>query len=146
MNPEDRIARLEARLAKLEYAHHNHKHEDFDGTKALSGLIGSGQPIQLTPLSFFMETGTFEVFSKGDIFILSDSDSTGNEGDIHVHPVPEPATTDSKGFLFIPQMVGPPTGTPTAGSNGCPIVYDRTNSDLYAYNFDAAAWKKVNLA
>ncbi len=57
-------------------------------------------------------------------------------------------TTATSGFLYIPTMNGVPTGTPDnpSGSDRYPIVYDRSNDDLYIYSFSASAWKKVAMA
>lgn len=51
------------------------------------------------------------------------------------------AATD--GFLYIPTVAGPPTGTPTTKTGTVAMVYDTTNDELYVYN---AAWVKVTLA
>jgi hypothetical protein len=51
------------------------------------------------------------------------------------------ATTATAGFLMIPTCAGPPTGVPTnAGAGQIPIVWDKTNLQLYAYT--GGAWKK----
>lgn len=49
-------------------------------------------------------------------------------------------TTATDGFLYIESCAGPPTGVPTAFSNRVPMVYDRTNNNLYIYN---GGWKKT---
>ena len=55
------------------------------------------------------------------------------------------ATTATKGFLCIPSCAGAPTGTPTAREldNTIPLVFDRTNNRLYAYD---GGWISVALA
>ncbi len=54
------------------------------------------------------------------------------------------ATNATRGFLFIPNCAGTPTGHPTEYSSGgdIPFVFDRTNSKLYVYN---GSWKSVTL-
>lgn len=64
---------------------------------------------------------------------------------IQLGPFDSMATTSKEGFPIIPSCAGAATGVPlfTGDSNfGIPIVYDRTNNKLYAYN---GAWKSVTL-
>lgn len=44
------------------------------------------------------------------------------------------ATTATDGFLHIPKLSGPPTGTPTAYTGTIPICYDASTDKIYAYN------------
>lgn len=54
------------------------------------------------------------------------------------------ATTATDGFFLIATCAGAPTGVPTnAGAGQIPLVYDKTNNKIYAYN---GAWKSVTLA
>lgn len=49
------------------------------------------------------------------------------------------ATTATDGFFLISTCAGVPTGVPTnAGAGQIPLVYDKTNNKLYAYN---GGWK-----
>lgn len=53
-------------------------------------------------------------------------------------------TASTDGFFLISTCAGAPTGTPTnAGAGQIPMIYDKTNNKLYAYN---GAWKSVTLA
>lgn len=47
-------------------------------------------------------------------------------------------TTVTDGFVYIPNMAGTPTGTPTAFTGKTPMVFDDTNNLLYLY--DGTAW------
>jgi hypothetical protein len=53
------------------------------------------------------------------------------------------ATNATDGFLYVPTCAGAPSGTPTAYTGRCALIYDTTNNNLYVYN---GAWKKVALA
>lgn len=49
------------------------------------------------------------------------------------------ATTATDGFLLIATCAGAPTGVPTnAGAGQIPMIFDKTNNKLYAYN---GGWK-----
>jgi parallel beta-helix repeat protein len=52
------------------------------------------------------------------------------------------ATTETDGFVRIPTCAGVPTGVPTTIAGTIPMVYDRTNNNLYAYN---GGWKKTTV-
>lgn len=54
---------------------------------------------------------------------------------------PDIATSSTDGFPFIPSVAGVPTGVPASIAGHVPIVYDRSNNRLYAYN---GAWKQVS--
>ena len=50
------------------------------------------------------------------------------------------ATTATDGFFLIATTAGAPTGVPTnAGSGQIPMIYDKTNNQLYIYN---GGWKQ----
>jgi len=68
---------------------------------------------------------------------------SGDLGNVEINLLTSSLSTSSNGgFVSIPSMAGTPTGTPSASNNGIPMVYDRTNNKLYAYN---GAWKSVTL-
>jgi hypothetical protein len=48
------------------------------------------------------------------------------------------AQNATDGFVYIESCAGAPSGTPTAYSNRVPLVYDRTNNKIYAFN---GSWK-----
>jgi len=88
-----------------------------------------------TTLLFQVQRGTlttgynFRVLAGGDVIVGQNS---------------ELATTATAGFLVIPSCNGAPTGTPTnAAAGAVPLVYDRANEKLYAYN---GAWISVTLS
>ena len=47
-------------------------------------------------------------------------------------------TTDTTGYIMIPNTAGAPTGVPTNNAAGTALAYDKTNNKLYAYN---GGWK-----
>lgn len=53
------------------------------------------------------------------------------------------ATNATNGFLYIPTCAGAPSGTPTAKTGRCAMVYDSSNNALKIYN---GAWKSVTLS
>ena len=56
----------------------------------------------------------------------------------------ELATTATGGFPYIPTCAGAPTGVPTRAAAGfVPLVFDRTNNKLYAYD---GGWIGVTLS
>lgn len=54
------------------------------------------------------------------------------------------ATTATQGFLRIPHCAGTPTGTPAIADNYTAIVFDTTDSKLYAYV--GGAWKAATFS
>lgn len=44
------------------------------------------------------------------------------------------ATDATDGFLYIPTCAGTPTGTPTAKTGSCAMVFDTTNNKLYVFD------------
>ena len=82
------------------------------------------------------------VASLADILRTLNTDPLMIEnGNVHVG-FDEVPTTVTKGFLYIPRSNGAPTGTP-AKYGGIPLVYDRANDRLYAYNIASSAWKWI---
>lgn len=62
-----------------------------------------------------------------------------SDGDVRIGTGSALATTATDGFLLIATCAGAPTGVPTnAGAGQIPMIYDKTNNKLYAYN---GGWK-----
>lgn len=51
------------------------------------------------------------------------------------------ATNATDGFVYVPNMAGVPTSTPTTVTGRTPLVYDDTNNHLYGY--DGSEWRKI---
>jgi hypothetical protein len=62
-------------------------------------------------------------------------------GDVILGQTAAKGTTDTDGFVYIPSMAGPPTGTPTSYTAAKPMVWDSTNEKMYVY--DGSEWRPV---
>lgn len=62
-------------------------------------------------------------------------------GNIIMGPAAALATAATDGFLYIPSMPGPPSGTPSAITGRVPMCVDSTNNQLYIY--PGGAWVAV---
>lgn len=72
-----------------------------------------------------------------DVALLSDNTARAlltSDGDFELAGLGGLATTAVAGFPSVPSCAGTPTGVATPNSNMVPLVYDRTNDLIYAYN------------
>lgn len=82
----------------------------------------------------------------GDVFIEPGMGIT-NQGDVFLGATGPISTTATTGFLLIPYSSGTMTSLPAGifKGNYIPIIYDKTNNKLLAYNSNSSSWKSVTL-
>ena len=130
------------------------------------GLFVAGQTIGTTNYSLYVASGNSVIKGtivpatkadnvlvlrgvagqEGNLFAVQDSGtstwfSVSSKGSVLAGREVSPSATD--GFLYIPQVAGAPTGTPTTQSGRAAIAYDKTNNKLYVYN---GGWKAAALS
>lgn len=82
---------------------------------------------------------TTRVSGSSSLLSLARPDVLTTPGDFLISAGTALATTSTNGFLNIPAMLGPPTGTPTDYGDTAPLVADFTNRRIY-YN-DNGTWR-----
>lgn len=73
----------------------------------------------------------------GQVFVVEDV------GSVIVSTGAALANAAVDGFLYIPTVVGAPTGVPTTRAGGAAMVFDTTNNKIWLYN---GSWKGVVIA
>jgi hypothetical protein len=107
---------------------------------AINILAGSGADLLLAAHGKSMTFGSASV-SLGSDLNVSGAIQTGAQGSIIVGNSALP-TNATSGFLYIDSCAGAPTGIPASSTGTIPLVFDSTNSILYAYY--GGAWRTLS--